>query len=295
MANTRTVLITGCSEGGLGDQLAQTFHARGLRVLATARNLDSIKHLTGQGIETLPLDVTSPESISSCVETVSKLTGGSLDILLNNAGGGYTMPLADVDIETGKKVFEANVWGFLRVTQAFLPLLLKSSHPAGGFVVNNTSAVSVIANPIAGVYNMSKAAAGMMTETLRLELMPFGIKVIDLKTASVRSRFYDKQAQGPKARLPEDSIYSPARDVVENIMTEGSVGLKFMPQEDWAKEVVESLLKRDPAPHIWSGASATLIRVLTSIVPFTWRDSTMLKMGGLDILSQRLKDQKKVQ
>jgi 1-acylglycerone phosphate reductase len=88
MASTRTVLITGCSRGGLGDALARAFHARGLRVIATARNLSKIEHFKATGIETLELDVVSAESIKRCVTKVSEMTGGSLDILLNNSGGG---------------------------------------------------------------------------------------------------------------------------------------------------------------------------------------------------------------
>ena len=86
MISRRTVLITGCSEGGLGDALAQAFHAKGLRVIATARNPKKIAHFAELGIETVLLDVLSKESITRCVEEVSKLTGGSLSILLNNSG-----------------------------------------------------------------------------------------------------------------------------------------------------------------------------------------------------------------
>jgi len=88
MASKRTVLITGCSKGGLGDALARAFHAHGLRVIATARNLSKVEHFKAMGIETLELDVVSAESIERCVRKVSEMTGGSLDVLLNNSGGG---------------------------------------------------------------------------------------------------------------------------------------------------------------------------------------------------------------
>ena len=89
MTNPRTVLITGCSQGGLGDALAQAFHASSdVRVIATARNLSKVAHLESLGIETVELDVLSPQSIENCVTEVSKRTGGQLDILLNNSGAG---------------------------------------------------------------------------------------------------------------------------------------------------------------------------------------------------------------
>lgn len=84
----KSVLITGCSVGGIGDALAQSFHRRGLRVFATARNLSKIQHLKDMGMEAVELDVTDTGSLKKAVDHVSALTGGTLNILVNNAGGG---------------------------------------------------------------------------------------------------------------------------------------------------------------------------------------------------------------
>jgi NADP-dependent 3-hydroxy acid dehydrogenase YdfG len=81
-------LHTGCSAGSIGDALAQSFHLRGLRVFATARNLSKIQHLKEMGMELVELDVTYAGSRKSAVERVEASTGGTLDILVNNAGGG---------------------------------------------------------------------------------------------------------------------------------------------------------------------------------------------------------------
>jgi len=93
MAPPRTVLITGCSDGGLGAALAIAFHNQGHRVFATARNPSKMSHVKELGIATLVLDVLSDESVEKCVAEVSKRTGGSLDVLVNNAGAGYNMPV----------------------------------------------------------------------------------------------------------------------------------------------------------------------------------------------------------
>lgn len=84
----KSVLITGCSVGGIGDALAKEFHRNGLRVFATARNPTKIEHLEKLGLETLPLDVVDETSIKAAVKTVQGLTGGTLDILVNNSGSG---------------------------------------------------------------------------------------------------------------------------------------------------------------------------------------------------------------
>jgi 1-acylglycerone phosphate reductase len=88
----KTVLITGCSEGGIGDALAKEFHRKGLRVFATARNLSKVEHLKELGLEILPLDVIDDASIKQAVESVKSLTGGTLDYLVNNSGSGRSPP-----------------------------------------------------------------------------------------------------------------------------------------------------------------------------------------------------------
>ena len=140
-----TVLITGCSDGGLGFALASAFHGAGYRVLATARNPAKLEDAKAAGIETLALDVPSDTSIEKCMAEVRQMTGGSLDILVNNAGATYFTPLADASIPESKKLFDLNVWSNLATIQAFLPLLLRSTR--GGLIVNHTSISSVICPP----------------------------------------------------------------------------------------------------------------------------------------------------
>jgi 1-acylglycerone phosphate reductase len=84
----KSVFITGCSQGGAGDALAQEFHRRGLKVFASARNLNKTKHLVDMGIQVVKVDVLDEKSIHAAVEVVNESTGGKLDYLVNNAGIG---------------------------------------------------------------------------------------------------------------------------------------------------------------------------------------------------------------
>jgi 1-acylglycerone phosphate reductase len=97
-----------------------------------------------------------------------------------DASGGYSMPVADLSISEAKNMFDLNVWSYVTMTQAFLPLL--RNYKTGALIVNHTSAGSMITLPFNGAYSASKAASAMLSEALRLELQPFGIKVVDLKT-----------------------------------------------------------------------------------------------------------------
>ncbi|OQE35366.1 hypothetical protein PENCOP_c013G08821 [Penicillium coprophilum] len=271
MSPARKVLITGCSDGGLGAALAIAFHEAGLQVYATARNPSKMTEMTAQGITTLCLDVQSDSSITECLNNVPEL-----DILVNNAGGGYGMPVSDLSIPEAKKIFELNVWSTLAVTQAFLPLLLKSK----GMIVNNTSAVSLCPVPFQSAYNASKAAMAAFSDVERLELKMFGIRVVDLKTGNVQSNFQKNQRKEDTVSLPAGSLYENAKEVVERTIRGTIFEGSGMPSEQWAKLVVTDLLNSS-APTIWRGTQAWLVRI-GSMLPFGTFDSSVRKLTGLD-------------
>lgn len=145
----KTVLITGCSQGGLGEAMAKVYCAKGFRVFATLRNLTKAGSLGEiKGIEILELDITSDESIRQCAKAVEKLTGGSLDILVNNAGLGTVAPLLDISIESAKKIFDINVWAMVAMAQAFAPMLIK----AKGTMCNFSSVSSELVIAYQGMF-----------------------------------------------------------------------------------------------------------------------------------------------
>ncbi|KAI1619905.1 1-acylglycerone phosphate reductase [Exophiala viscosa] len=287
---TRTILITGCSDGGLGAALATAFHKRGDRVFATARNPAKMASLTAAGIETLALDVLTDDSIKACVEQVSSLTGGSLDMLINNAGAGYSMPLMDADIEEIDKLFRLNVCTVIRTTQLFLPLL-RAAAPAAT-VVNQTSIASVIGLPWQATYNASKAALASITGTLRLELEPFNIKVVDLRTGAVKTTFFANMGTRYDTELPKDSIYKPIEGKISK-MIGGELGPEFMDVDKWAARVVSDLSKQTPPREIWRGSDATKIW-LVSCLPTWLTDGFLKKMSGVDVLEQEIKKQNSI-
>jgi 1-acylglycerone phosphate reductase len=275
----RTVLISGCSDGGLGAALAIAFHEAGLHVYATARNPSKMKQVASAGIETLTLDVLSDSSIAACLSKVPRL-----DILVNNAGGIYGAPVSDLSIPEAKKLFDLNLWAYISVTQAFLPLLLKSE----GIIVNHTSAASVIAIPFQSVYHASKAAMAMFSETERLELEPFGVRVVDLKTGYVKSNI-NSHTEGFQG-LPKGSIYEPAKETVEKSMRGDGLEELGIPAHEWAKNVVQDLLKKKPPARIWRGASAFLVWIGT-FLPYGMLDKSAKKASGFDIVEKKVRKQ----
>lgn len=231
-----------------------------------------MKHLAALGIDTITLDVLSETSIAACVTKVP-----SLDILLNNAGGIYNTAVSDISIAEAKQLFDLNVWSYIAMTQAFLPHLMKSK----GMIVNQTSVASVATLPFSSVYCASKAAAATFSDSLRLELAPFGIKVIDLKTGTVQSNL----ATSKKAVLPSDSIYGVARSRIERTLMGEHITVNGVAQSPWAEAVVGDLLKKSPASRVWRGAQARMMWFST-FLPHGAADGHLVQMTGLDVVAE---------
>ncbi|KAF5020294.1 hypothetical protein F66182_7670 [Fusarium sp. NRRL 66182] len=284
MSQKRTVLVTGTSDGSLGSALAIAMKDQDWRVFASARNLAKLGQVKAAGIDVVQMDIGSEESIKAAVEQVKQLTGGSLDALINNAGGGYSMPIVHLDIGKTQQLFELNVFSIIRVTQAFLPLLLESTH--GALLINNTSAASLLGTgiPFQGAYAASKAAASSLTESLRSELGPFGIRVINMLTGGVKSTFY---ANATLPELPADSIYNVAKEAIEASMAGKQPVIDKPDAKVWAKQVAADLSQQKPPYLVVRGANAETSR-RASLLPVGTFDSALKKISGIDVLEARL-------
>ncbi|KAF7523493.1 hypothetical protein G7054_g11768 [Neopestalotiopsis clavispora] len=307
-----TVFITGCSAGGMGAALALAFHEAGHHVFATARDPSKLSELASQGIQTLTLDVTSASSIASAVEVLERSLSSKsasddasvsvgLDILINNAGGHYTAPVSDASLDSAKTLFDLNVWAQLAVTQALLPLLLRSRSAtrsnakddlAVPMIVNHTSVGSVAALPFQGIYGASKAAFARLSEVMRLEFAALGIRVVELKTAMVMTNFIQNSqknnVEGKSLQLPKGSLYEPARAVVEDIMSQDQFDGRGITADEWAAGVMRDLMQRNPPAIIWRGQDANWGRLM-SIMPTWMVDGALRKMMKLDVVEQIMK------
>ncbi|XP_067650208.1 D-beta-hydroxybutyrate dehydrogenase, mitochondrial-like [Haliotis asinina] len=175
----RTVLITGC-DTGIGYGLARRLILEGFTVVATCLDVNGpgareLKKNQSGRVHVLKLDVTSDESVELCFERTRKICKGTgLWSLVNNAG---VVSFGDVELSTMdifQKVVDVNLLGVIRVTKTFLPLV----RYAKGRIVNVTSVKGLCAHPCFGAYNISKYGAEGLTDTLRLEMKRFGVKVI---------------------------------------------------------------------------------------------------------------------
>lgn len=257
----KSVLITGCSEGGIGAGLAEAFCEKGYHVFATARTPSKISQSLAQApnVTTLTLDVLSSEAIAAAVASVTKVTGGRLDVLVNNSGAVMIMPGLDVSIEEGKRLFDTNLWAMLAMIQAFAPLLIE----AKGCVVNNTSASGVLPfGAFGSIYNSSKAAAILGSETWRLELAPLGVRTVTLVTTAVKSNAF---ANIKPVDIPEKSYYYSIRDYIRET-SDGRLQKDGITAKQFGVKVVREV-ENGTTGKCWVGGGATSARYGAWLLP----------------------------
>ncbi|MEO7027559.1 MAG: SDR family oxidoreductase [Caulobacteraceae bacterium] len=162
-----TVLVTGCSSG-FGLETARTFLDRDWTVIATMRTPKEGLLPSSLRLRILPLDVTDEDSISHAVEAA-----GPIDVLVNNAGVGQLGALEGVAMKKVRELFETNTLGTIAMTKAVIPGMRERG---SGVIVNVTSGVTFQPLLLMSIYTASKAAVNAFTESLALELEPFGIR-----------------------------------------------------------------------------------------------------------------------
>jgi NAD(P)-dependent dehydrogenase (short-subunit alcohol dehydrogenase family) len=275
----KTILITGCSSG-IGAALAREFAKRGHRVYATARRREALAPLEAQGVHGLAMDVNDDASIAAAFDTVTR-EAGHLDLLVNNAGISQVGAVVDLTREDLRRQYETNVIAPVAVTARALPLLRAAVTSHGSAVVANVgSIVGLFTTPFAAAYCSSKAAMHSITDALRMELAPFGIRVVSIQPGGVRSSFGDHAEAA--IRLPLDSIYKP---VEAGVRARAQAGQQHAtPAEVFVVPVAEALLRSPPPRVIRGGENSVRLPLLKRLLPAGMFDAKLSKVFGLDAL-----------
>jgi len=179
------IIVTGCSSG-IGAHCARALKADGWRVFATVRREEDRAGLEADGIETLLMDYTKPETIAALVETVLVRTGGRLDALFNNGAYGQAGAVEDLPVEALREQFETNVFGWHDLTRRVIPVMRRQGY---GRIVQCSSILGIVPYRWRGAYNASKFALEGLSLTLRMELAGSGIHVSLIEPGPIASRF----------------------------------------------------------------------------------------------------------
>ncbi len=183
----RTVLITGAATG-IGMALAQRLDREGWKVFAGVNRStpEALVENSSDRLVVIPINVTDRDQIGRALAIVEQAVGErGLDLLIHNAAmTGAPGPLEFVDIDQFKFLMDVNLWGPLRLTQTFLPLLRRSG---AARIVNVTSTSVYLTIPLGGAYPISKSAYRALSNHMRMELAPFGIDVTALEPGGVKT------------------------------------------------------------------------------------------------------------
>jgi hypothetical protein len=189
----KTVFITGASSG-IGEEIAYEAARKGAIVLLSARRVEKLEKvketcqkLSNDKAYVFPLDITDPEAIEKVIkEAIEKV--GTIDVLVNNAGLGYTEEFLSFDMERAETIFRINVLGLMYVTQL---VALHMAEKKTGHIFNVASIAGKIATPKTAVYSASKFAVIGFSNALRLELKPLNIQVTTVNPGPVETAFFD--------------------------------------------------------------------------------------------------------
>lgn len=197
-SHLKTVLITGCSSG-FGKRLVQDFLKKGWRVIATMRQATARADLFSNEVQRYgdlliieELDVTSAADRAAIVHKIELLEHSKLDCLINNAGYALFGALEDCSEAQLRTQYEVNLLAPVLLTRSLLPFLRESK----GSVINVSSVMSFVGFPMSSAYCSSKAGLTMLSESLKLELQPLGVRVHSIEPGGFRTGFVENSQWG---------------------------------------------------------------------------------------------------
>ena len=244
----QSVVVTGVSTG-IGWGITKILIQNGYRVFGSVRKTQDAERLQSEFGETfVPLifDVTDEEMVHAAARQVrDQLNGETLFGLVNNAGVAVPAPLAHMPIDEFRTQMEINLTGQLIVTQAFLPLLGMDRSLKGkpGRLINMSSTSGKRGAPFVGAYVTSKHALEGMSETLRIELMLYGIDVIIIGPGAVATPIWDKGEQADLTKYQHTEYVEAARKFQKYMVEDGRKGL---PSEKIGEVVLHALTTSKP-------------------------------------------------
>jgi len=251
----KVALVTG-SSSGIGLETSLALARDGFHTFATMRDTtkcEKIKEILGKEnlpIEIIELDVDKENSVKNAVQNIIEKKQ-RIDVLVNNAGWGLWGSVEDVSIDEFKTQFETNFFSVIRMIQEVAPIMRKQN---SGNIINISSIAGRIGFPISPAYISSKFALEGLSESLRFELMPFGVNVIIIEPGMIKTNFFDPMKLGKKAETTD--VY---RDITAKVLS----GVKMMAQmatepKEVANIIIQAIKEEKPLPRYIVGNDASM-------------------------------------
>jgi short-subunit dehydrogenase len=279
----QSVLITGATDG-LGRAAALLLAEKGYRVFAAGRSaekraeLDRLAGTKKLSLETVELDVCDDSSVSRAVQQILE-KAGNIDVLINNAGVGLMAVAEELKLDDLRRLYETNIFGLLRMTQAVLPHMRDRK---SGRILMLSSVAGILTPPTYGAYSSSKHAVEALSNALRLELYPFNVEVILIEPGYIMTNF-QQTARDQAQSYIDGSATSPYAKIYDGAIagaTSSRRESKTTP-EDCARVIVHAIEASHPKARYTVTPLAKWAALGRRILPDTLMDSFLRRKFGI--------------
>jgi NAD(P)-dependent dehydrogenase (short-subunit alcohol dehydrogenase family) len=261
---SRPVAIVTGATTGIGAATARALHGAGYHVFGTYRKLPATKLAA---VDYVACDVTSDEAVGAAVrEVLAK--AGRIDLLVNNAGVGLIGAAEESSLEQAKSIFDVNLFGVIRMTNAVLPVMRQQR---SGRIVNISSVMGLIPSPFLALYASSKHAVEGYSQSLDHEVRGSGIRVVLVQPGYTRTTFESNALAADR----KSEHYAPARVNAEAVLRHEMT--KADPPEVVAATVVTAASATAPHLRYTAGRDATMVSLLRRFVPASAFDKSLRK------------------
>ena len=273
-SNNRVAIITGASSG-IGSAAALSLLSQGFTVYGAARRIDRLEALASQGVKPLALDVTDAKSMQDGIANVMA-SSGRIDVLVNNAGYGSYGAIEDVSQEEAKRQFDVNVFGAMELTKLVLPQMRKQG---SGRIINISSVGGRAVGPFGGWYHGTKFALEALSDSLRMELKPFGIDVVVVEPGGIKSEFLDIAASGLQATSGNGPYADRVKSMLASFTNPRMMSMQSPPQVI-ADVIARSATVKQPKTRYVAGFGARPLVTLRRLLSDRAFDSLISRVSG---------------
>lgn len=277
MTEQKHILITGCSSG-IGYVTTQELRKRGHHVIVTARKQKDVDSLLADGYDAFQLDLADSASIQAAMEKILLLTAGRLDVLFNNGAFGQPGAVEDLPRAALRNQFETNLFGTHELTNLVIPIMRQQGF---GRIIYNSSILGFVAMKYRGAYNASKFALEGLADTLRLELYGTGISISLIEPGPILSEFRKNAFALYKENIDVSASFHKETYLAmeARLQTEGPAAPFTLPATAVAKKVIHAVESSKPKIRYYVTFPTYLFAVLKRILPTTWIDFLVRKVG----------------
>ena len=273
--NTKQVALVTGGSSGIGECTVKELLDAGFTVYTCARRVERMQPLAELGAHVFAMDVTDDASMVAGVQRIVE-EQGRVDLLVNNAGYGSYGAVEDVPLAEARRQFDVNVFGLARLTQLVTPHMRAQK---SGLIINISSIGGKFYEPFGAWYHATKFAVEGFSDCLRMELKPFGIKVVIIEPGPIITE-WNEIARDSLLEMSGSGDYAPYAKKAHRMLVEFDKPGRASRPEAVAKKIRKAATTRRPAARYPVGRGAGMITLSRDYTPDVIYDQVISRMYG---------------